>query len=77
MKKTIFYTVAIFIMLAMGEIFFGVAFYLKDVKYELRHAPETVDFPYLYYSFKSNNDFVNDDGLYTKKSLRKKKKNTE
>jgi lysophospholipase L1-like esterase len=67
MKKVIFGIVAIIAVAIFLELFFGFIFFLKDAKQQLIHLKDTLDYPYLYYTFKADSsNFVNEDGLYTK-----------
>ena len=65
----------VLVLLIIGEIFFGFVFFLKDVRHQLIHLEDTIDYPYLYFSFKPDeSEFINEDGLYTKRGRTKTEK---
>lgn len=69
-KKTFFLAALLLAVFIAGEVFLGVIFLIKDMRNQpiIRLAKAAKDYPYLYYSFRPDaNNFINEDGLYTKK----------
>ena len=67
MRKTIYVFLSALIFLIIAELFFGVVFLLKDARERLDLQNNTIDFPYLYFSFKPDDRrIINQDGLYSK-----------
>jgi len=73
MKKILSLVLLPFIVLVITEVFFGIAFFIKDVRHQLIHLENTIDYPYLYFSFKPDDKvhFTNEDGLFTDKERNK------
>ncbi|MBU2541427.1 MAG: hypothetical protein KJ593_05970 [Candidatus Omnitrophica bacterium] len=71
-ERISFIIVSIFLIFFALEIFFGIVFFLKDARHQILYLEGTIDYPYLYYSFKSDkSNFINDDGLYSKSTRMK------